>query len=398
MSAALPLSSLSIVDWASLEHSRGSAEDVPDMLRALLAQEPEERDDARDALLDALDHQGVQRWEATLRAVPFLIGLLGDRATPERGAIARMLAELAVGDTCWFLHEGFHPVHQTEQDGSARPQASSVIESTDFVVRAFPSIGEGHDMSEGSGLRWIYDAIVAGVPTYLDALRDADEDLRRSLPFLFAFLPVKAKTLSRAMLPLLDDPQEPVRASAALGLSHVTTRAPKSRALVCTALEGARARRSNALERRCIALALVRLAPTPAVRDELRAAIGEGPIEREPSFPWTRIDSPPFLFCTTFLGTPREDRAEVIAAACSALAKIDDVDDAADLATWIAKLAIPPSPRAVAAASLSPLAAAAVRALAASPAAWHYNDTSSALDGRGVPTTLEGMRQLAASL
>src|SRR5678809_983618 len=124
MNALRPISELATIDWGELEHSHGAAGDVPEMLRALLSDDADTRDGARHALHASLDHQGIHRSDATVFAVPFLVGLIADPEVPERGEIARLLAELAVGATCWFLHDGFHPDLQVACDGTARTVAS----------------------------------------------------------------------------------------------------------------------------------------------------------------------------------------------------------------------------------------------------------------------------------
>src|SRR4051794_17110631 len=102
------LSRLSEIDWSSLGHSYGSAEDVPDMLRGLISPDAGVRDASYSALENSLDHQGVQRWEATARAVPFLLGLLTDPQTPDRDCILHLLGEFAIGDVDGgYLVSGF---------------------------------------------------------------------------------------------------------------------------------------------------------------------------------------------------------------------------------------------------------------------------------------------------
>src|SRR5689334_4181283 len=103
------LSQLSEVDWSSLGHSYGSAEDVPGFLRGLTSPDEKVREECRSALVNSLDHQGVQRWEATARSVPFLVGLLANPRTPERDCLLRLLADFAIGDVDGaYLVTGFH--------------------------------------------------------------------------------------------------------------------------------------------------------------------------------------------------------------------------------------------------------------------------------------------------
>ncbi|GGI67890.1 hypothetical protein [Deinococcus wulumuqiensis] len=66
-----PLSELSQVDWANLEHAYGSAEDVPAQLEAIAAGDEEAYADA----FGNLWHQWTT-YSATPHAIPFLIGIL----------------------------------------------------------------------------------------------------------------------------------------------------------------------------------------------------------------------------------------------------------------------------------------------------------------------------------
>ena len=66
-----PLSELDLVDWASLADAYGSAEDVPEQLRAIAAGDDEAYDDA----FGNLWHQGTI-YSVTPHAIPFLIGIL----------------------------------------------------------------------------------------------------------------------------------------------------------------------------------------------------------------------------------------------------------------------------------------------------------------------------------
>jgi hypothetical protein len=408
--AVLPLSRLDTIDWASLEHTYGDASDVPDALRAI----GEGDDEALNGLLYALDHQGVQRFESTLRAVPFLIGLLADPTTPRRGGVARLLAEFAVGDTAWYLHDGFHPERQVRPDDCARAQASSVIEGGDFIVRAFPSIGDGHDMTRGNGLLEIYEAVAAGLPTYLAALAEpgAPDDLRQSIPFVIAFLTTEARTAAPALAALVEhDPSAAVRGSAMLGLSHVVKFEPDERrgalslllarwhatagAADAAAPPGSVTRGAGSVERRCLALALSRFeepSETATARAYLCDVLASGvpTVLPDEDFPWQRIDSPPFVFCEAFLGSAADERAPVLAAGVACLPHVEDPDDAADLAVWLARLAVP-----AAGEPLDDAARAAAQALAASAPAWHYTDLGRVLGEKGYPGSRE---EFAASL
>ncbi|MFE2495698.1 hypothetical protein ACFXKX_38425 [Streptomyces scopuliridis] len=60
--------------WAELEHAYGSAEDLPEQLRALAGADEEEAGEALGELYSCILHQGSV-YEASARAVPYLAGL-----------------------------------------------------------------------------------------------------------------------------------------------------------------------------------------------------------------------------------------------------------------------------------------------------------------------------------
>lgn len=64
------------INWASLKHAYGSAGDVPDMIRRLASSDESERHEALHAAYGNIFHQGT-RYEATPKAIPFLIRLAG---------------------------------------------------------------------------------------------------------------------------------------------------------------------------------------------------------------------------------------------------------------------------------------------------------------------------------
>jgi hypothetical protein len=82
---------LNTVQWDQLYHSYGPAGDVPDLLRDLTSPVKKIRDDARSSLLYSLDHQGVQRWESTAAATPFLLDLLQDPLVADRHLLIPLL-------------------------------------------------------------------------------------------------------------------------------------------------------------------------------------------------------------------------------------------------------------------------------------------------------------------
>ncbi|MER8071963.1 hypothetical protein ABTZ59_27050 [Streptomyces sp. NPDC094034] len=74
MDLAQVLADLDAQPWAELEHAYGSAEDVPEALRALAGADEEAAGEALGELYSSILHQGSV-YEASARAVPYLAGL-----------------------------------------------------------------------------------------------------------------------------------------------------------------------------------------------------------------------------------------------------------------------------------------------------------------------------------
>ncbi|WP_031160437.1 HEAT repeat domain-containing protein [Streptomyces durhamensis] len=89
------------VDWASLRHAHGTAEDMPGWLRALASTDTVERATALDGMYGALHHQGCV-YDSTLACVPFLLSLVAREELPDRDGVVELLvgigAESAKGD------------------------------------------------------------------------------------------------------------------------------------------------------------------------------------------------------------------------------------------------------------------------------------------------------------
>ncbi|MFJ3776036.1 HEAT repeat domain-containing protein [Streptomyces sp. NPDC090075] len=81
------------VDWASLRHAYGSAEDVPGLLRGLASPDATEREVALDGMYGSVHHQG-NVYDSTLACVPFLFALAARPEVPDRGAIVELLVSI----------------------------------------------------------------------------------------------------------------------------------------------------------------------------------------------------------------------------------------------------------------------------------------------------------------
>ncbi|MEU8028907.1 HEAT repeat domain-containing protein [Streptomyces sp. NPDC049099] len=86
------------VDWASLRHAYGTAEDVPGWLRALASADTAERATALDGMYGALHHQG-RVYDSTLACVPFLLSLVAREELPDRSGVMELLVVIGAENT-----------------------------------------------------------------------------------------------------------------------------------------------------------------------------------------------------------------------------------------------------------------------------------------------------------
>ncbi|CAL9369120.1 HEAT repeat domain-containing protein [Streptomyces sp. enrichment culture] len=85
------------VDWASLRHADGSAEDVPGLLRGLASADPAERETALDGMYGAVHHRG-DVYDATLACVPFLLALAVREEVRDRAGVVELLVSIGGAD------------------------------------------------------------------------------------------------------------------------------------------------------------------------------------------------------------------------------------------------------------------------------------------------------------
>src|SRR5688500_6475339 len=106
------LDGLDTTDWASLTHAYGPATDVPDLLRALLSPDPEEREEAVYELFGNIWHQGTV-YPASAAAVPFSYELLVAPGAQPKSEIAHLIASIATGVGYLEVHAADEPDAET---------------------------------------------------------------------------------------------------------------------------------------------------------------------------------------------------------------------------------------------------------------------------------------------
>lgn len=94
---ASALDGIDDVDWASLDHAYGSAQDVPRTLRDAVGADEGLAGEAFEHLFGSIYHQGTL-YSATPRAVPFVARLAADPATPRRWGLGHRLGAIADTD------------------------------------------------------------------------------------------------------------------------------------------------------------------------------------------------------------------------------------------------------------------------------------------------------------
>ncbi|MGW4651992.1 HEAT repeat domain-containing protein [Kitasatospora sp. NPDC004289] len=84
---------LHAIDWPSLGHAYGSAEEVPLWLEQMASPDRDVREAAFSSFYSAVHHQG-DVYRSTAASVPFLFALADDPAVPDRAAVVRLLVSI----------------------------------------------------------------------------------------------------------------------------------------------------------------------------------------------------------------------------------------------------------------------------------------------------------------
>ncbi|WP_433317771.1 hypothetical protein [Micromonospora chersina] len=170
------------VDWASLQGPYGPAADVPRLLQTLRSHDPTVRGEAEEQLEDHLQHQGMVE-EPAAAAVPYLIDLLADQEAPDRLVAYRLLRTIL---DCVELYESPRPLAEV-------PTLNDLArERSDWWLSRSPEWrrhgGYQRPVTDPCSAA-AFEAVRAGVPTYLQALQDPDPDLRLGMAYLLAAFP-----------------------------------------------------------------------------------------------------------------------------------------------------------------------------------------------------------------
>ncbi|MEV8453058.1 HEAT repeat domain-containing protein [Streptomyces sp. NPDC052095] len=163
------------VDWASMEHAYGPADDVPDLLWGLASADPARREAALDGMYGAVHHQG-DVYACTLASIPFLFELVVDPGVQDRGGIVELLTSIGGID----LDED-DEIDEDEIEGAAN-----------YAMAA--------------------TAVTAGAGVFFELMSDEDPGVRLNAPLALAALhdhPDRVLAVLRERLPI--EPDEEVR-------------------------------------------------------------------------------------------------------------------------------------------------------------------------------------------
>jgi hypothetical protein len=156
------------VEWASLEHAYGPADDVPELLRGLASADPAERERALDGMYGTVHHQG-DVYDSTLACIPFLMELVADPAVRDRGSIVELLTSIGGIDL--------------DGDDELDPEDEEFEDAANYAMAA--------------------SAVTAGADVFLGLLADPDPGVRLAAPLALATLhsdPVRVLRLLRERL------------------------------------------------------------------------------------------------------------------------------------------------------------------------------------------------------
>ncbi|WDZ86163.1 HEAT repeat domain-containing protein [Micromonospora cathayae] len=244
------LDHLDDIDWARLGHAYGSAADVPDQLRALRSPDEKVRKDALGALYANIFHQGT-RYEASAYAVPFLLELLADPATPDRDWLLHLLTSLAIGyDESWLPDGVAIAEHRDAAQGGRELLAAKPPPWTDDEDDSDDEDDDSDDgyedgdkeyveyayvesLSEADqGRLWAYialagyDAVRAGVPLFRDLLTDPDQGVRVGAAYALAWFPEEAAGSVPALVAAAESGRTPGETATALVAAGLLGAAP----------------------------------------------------------------------------------------------------------------------------------------------------------------------------
>jgi hypothetical protein len=325
---------LDTIPWATFHHAYGTAEDVPDLIRALASPDPETRDETLETLFGNIWHQGTV-YEASAYAVPFLIDLVADPTIQAKADILNLLHALSEGASSMAVHAN------PEHDVHARWRSDLAAQGRDVAAEIAKELG---------WVRAARDAVVTGYAIYLVLLESGDRDSRLFATGLLA----RCSEYTSAIVPVLrqrlhQEPDSQVQAGIVLAcdaLLPATAEAEEFFAAILTTAPAPALRFTAGLSLLHRAQDRAPEAAMHMLLDALRAtdvpwtlAERDAHMAREqtyyPGFPWPETVSSAAIRGLMALGPARG-----VPAFCQALGGVQDPRTAHDLAKAVLQLAL----------------------------------------------------------
>ncbi|MCP3785200.1 hypothetical protein NLX85_17685 [Micromonospora sp. A3M-1-15] len=244
---------LCAVDWESLQGPYGPASDVPRLLQTLRSHDPAARAEAEEQLEDHLQHQGLVE-EPAAAAAPYLIDLLADQEASDRLVAYRLLRTIL---DCAELYESPRPASDVPSLSELASQRS------DWWLSGSPEWRRHGGYRRPVTAPWraaAYEAVRAGVPTYLLVLQSPDPHLRLGMAYLLAAFPREWATMSPVLAQRLSVEMDPAVA-AEMCIAAGLAGQPSDGAIVDAV--GRWRGNSGRLVHRAALIGLVRLVPEP---------------------------------------------------------------------------------------------------------------------------------------
>lgn len=176
------------VDWASLGHAYGPADDVPALLRGLASDDPAERERALDGMYGTVHHQG-DVYDSTLACIPFLLELVASPDVQDRGCVVELLASIGGIDLCG-----------DDELDDLDPEDEEFEDAANYAMAAA--------------------AVAAGADVFLGLVGDPDREVRLAVPGALASLhgdPVHVRDLLRERLTVERDAEVRLALVEAIG-------------------------------------------------------------------------------------------------------------------------------------------------------------------------------------
>ena len=155
------LTGLDDIHWHDLQHAYGPADDVPNLLRMLLADDESVRDNAWQRLYSSVIHQGTV-YEASAFVVPFILKMLVSDGPPDKADLLQFLASLAEGSSYLAAHA------QPDEDQN-RWREILAKQGLDFETEL---------QAELAHVKAANRAVSEGAPIYLALLDHEDAEIR----------------------------------------------------------------------------------------------------------------------------------------------------------------------------------------------------------------------------